>query len=316
MAWFFLLFTLVFLDANPFKIDFPVVEELSNEDYFNAQAKLHAINIDSLLEQLYPHHWTHSNYYKAKSPKEIFRGRLYKSLNQVLTHPAENKFPQAGLLKINGGGDRCIVLFCSYDKSYPDMLKNVISNLEEIGYNGFIWYRIGGYPNPTGVEIQYAGVPYAFKIFMIEEAFKLGFRFVLWLDSAMMPIRNPDPLFDLIKKEGALIKEIGPQNDFILPSTLNEIERLTGVNVLKYKHIRMSIFGLDREAHFVPLFLKAYREMVYLGTPFFSHLPEEYVITALKQIYFPNLPTTKVLLQGPIYFSARQKGFFFVNKHH
>ncbi len=289
---------------------------MSNEDYVLAQSKLMQINIDPLLNQLYPQDWRHSDYYLLNAPIEIFRGRLYRSLNQVMIHTAVEKLPEKGLLEINEGKDQCIVLFCSHDKKYPIMLKELIKNLEEIGYNGFIWYRIGGYPHPTGEEIQYAGVPYAFKLFMMEEAFQLGFRYVLWLDTAMVPIRNPNLLFDLIRKEGVLIKEIGPQNDYILPSTHKEIEMLTGVDVLKCKHIRMSVFGLDKEVSFAPLFLKTYREMVYKGTPFFSHLPEEFVITALRQVFFPDLPTKKPLLQGPDYFTAKQQGYFFVNRHH
>jgi len=316
MVMFNLVLSFILLHANPFKIDFPVKKEMSNEDYALAQSKLMQIDIDPLLNRLYPVDWRHSDYYRLKAPIEIFRGRLYRSLNQVMIHSAADKFPQKGLLEINEGKDQCIVLFCSHDKKYPNMLKELLKNLEEIGYDGFIWYRIGGYPNPTGEEIQYAGVPYAFKLFMMEEAFNLGFRHVLWLDTAMVPIRNPNLLFDLIRQEGVLIKEIGPQNDYILPSTHQEIEKLTGVDVLNCKHVRMSVFGLDKEAPFAPLFLKTYREMVYRGTPFFSHLPEEFVITALKQVFFPNLPNEKVLLQGPEYFTAKQQGYFFVNRHH
>ena len=72
-----------------------------------------------------------------------------------------------------------IVSFASYDKNYYTLLKSIPAALEKCGFNGYFLYRMGGFPNPTGIEIQYIGVPYAFKIFMMVEAQKMGFDQVL-----------------------------------------------------------------------------------------------------------------------------------------
>jgi hypothetical protein len=44
--------------------------------------------------------------------------------------------------------------------------------------------------------------PYAFKIFGIKEAIRLGYKVMIHLDSSFWAIKNPDPLFDIVNEHG------------------------------------------------------------------------------------------------------------------
>ena len=47
--------------------------------------------------------------------------------------------------------------------------------------------------------------PYAFKLYAIDEARRLGFSTILWLDSGIYAIRNIDPLFVAVEDAGVYI---------------------------------------------------------------------------------------------------------------
>jgi hypothetical protein len=77
-----------------------------------------------------------------------------------------------------------------------DRLKN---SLIHHGYAGdFLFYR-NEYPpySPTHEEN-----PYAFKIYGIREAIRLGYKTIIQIDCSFWSIRNPMPLFDIIIDKG------------------------------------------------------------------------------------------------------------------
>jgi len=51
--------------------------------------------------------------------------------------------------------------------------------------------------------------PYAFKIYAIEDAYKMGFTKVLWLDSSIVFVKNSKPIFDWIDEKGFFFEEAG-----------------------------------------------------------------------------------------------------------
>jgi len=44
--------------------------------------------------------------------------------------------------------------------------------------------------------------PYAFKIYAFREAFRRGYKVVVWLDCSLWAIQNPMPIFDIINEKG------------------------------------------------------------------------------------------------------------------
>lgn len=183
--------------TNPFLIDFPKQKDISLEEYLYIQEKLREIDIVPLLQKLYPNKGKYSEF-------TGFKDRCSVGINQKLINIEKDQIPFQKLEKIGAGGRYCIVSCAPYDDNRNILLEGLIKQLHQTGFNGYIYYRIGGYPNPTGREIKYCGVPYALKIFMMMEANSLGFNKVLWLDSALWPVNDPTLFFKNIEKTGAV----------------------------------------------------------------------------------------------------------------
>ncbi len=320
----FILFPLL-LTGNPFKINFPEKENISEKEYEEIQTQLRKIDLEPFLTDFYPKNppkkflkpWSSSI-----ATKEDFSRRISKALSQNLI--TKDKSPIKELIKVNAGGDNCIVCYVTLNGKYEALIQNLLKELEKTGFNGHVLYMIGGFPNPTGKEIQYCGVPYCFKIFALLEAEKMGFHKVLWIDSAFSPLKDPTPLFTWIEKEGAFLKMHPSFKKFLLPKTQDYLENLTGVDVLKVEYVSAQIIGFDLREPKVKDFMKKYYELVELGFPFFSCFPEEYVFTSIigqnpaiwkKQPYEnlifsekKDMEKTKAYLQ--------KKGFFFLQKEH
>ena len=128
---------------------------------------------------------------------------------------------------------------------------SIAEALSQTGFNGYFLCQIGGYPNPTGKEICYAGVPYAFKIFMMLEAYMKGFTNVLWIDSACLPLNDPTPLFDEIEKNETLFHLYPTHHtsvSYIFDSTRQLLGELTGTDVLHANYLVTIVFGLKMTA--------------------------------------------------------------------
>lgn len=272
------------LCGNPFKIDFPAKENLSNEDLMAVQQELQKIDLRPVLDEFYPQNppkksiWSWSS---KLATKEDFYNRISKSLQQTFINPAKGQFPSEHLIKINQGGDRCIVCYVSFNGKYADLISSLPKQLEKTGFNGYFFYKVGGFPNPTGKEIQYCGVPYCFKIFTLLEAQKKGFQKVLWIDAAFLPLKNPAPLFEWLETHGCFLKTHAPFSKFILPKTQALIEKVSGVDVLKNRYVSAQIIGFDLANPLSQEFISEYYRLVEIGYPFLSCFPEEYVFSCI-----------------------------------
>ncbi len=269
---------------NPFEIQFPQKQALTNKDYLSVQKRLKAINIPNVLKR-----WEGD---LVHFPIEQFWGRCAGGVGLNLIQPGAHQLPVQECVKMGKGSTRCIVSYASYNRNYPNLLKSMVPALKQTGFDGYFLYRIGGFPNPTGEEIKYAGVPYCFKIFLMLEAQKLGFDSVLWVDAAMLPLADPAPLFDWIEEKGYLFCGWGfPPDDWrqeIYPATLHVLENLTGVNVLQATYLRGGFWGLKMTEPQTKEIIDLYYRCVRLGTPFLSNYPEEYVMTAIMGKVMPG----------------------------
>lgn len=255
-------------------------ENLSHEDFIQIQEILLAKQKDLgvLVRKLYP---TEKPGYL---PLEDFMGRCLRGVRQILIDPTQGWLPEVRLEKINEGGDRCIVTSVPYLRQYPELARSKVEQLRKVGFNGYYLYFVGGYPNPSGKEIQYVGVPYALKIFAMLDAQKRGFQKVLWIDSAAMPLKDPAPLFEELEKRGAFIHGWGAPKDFwryIFPETRQLLKKLTGTDVLHTFYINSVVFGLKMDTKLAHEFIDTYFSMLKLGTPFLSCFPEECVFMAI-----------------------------------
>jgi hypothetical protein len=63
--------------------------------------------------------------------------------------------------------------------------------------------------------------PYAFKLYTIEHAQKLGFKKILWLDASVYAVKDVTPVFEWMEEKGIFMEEAGHMvgnwcNDFTL----------------------------------------------------------------------------------------------------
>ena len=193
----------------------------------------------------------------------------------------KNLLPIQKLEKIGNGSDMCIVSYSSYNKHYPDFLRDIPEALKNTGFNGYFYYRIGGYPNPTGQEARFSGVPYAFKIFMMLKRIEWDLPKHL-VGLAVAPLNDPTPLFSMVDQSETLFYGFqGEEFLYILPSTRQHLKDLTGTDVLALNHVCGGIIGLNMKSKIVHDLIKNYYKFVAKGTPFLSCQPEECVLTAI-----------------------------------
>ncbi|MBM3199277.1 MAG: hypothetical protein FJZ58_08540 [Chlamydiae bacterium] len=332
MKQFLILFFLYpfILVANPFSLDLPLKDTLTLEDYVEIQSQLKkkALELDPLLEQWYPNpaptrsllHWS-----RPLSSKEDFKNRIYKGTTQILIDLEHNKLPQEEIIQINRGGPNCLVCYVTFNGQYEKLVKELPKHLEKVGFNGHLFCKIGGYPNPTGKEIQYCAVPYCFKIFTLLEAQKKGaFDKVLWIDAAFVPLKDPTPLFDWIDQHGYFFKMHAPFSKYILPKTRKFIQDTMQVDVLESRYVSAQIIGFNLKHPFAQEFISEYYKQVEVGFPFLSCFPEEYVFSAIvgkdpakwTPQPFTKLSFSEEKLRGRDVKWVQSEGYFFLQHIH
>jgi hypothetical protein len=104
----------------------------------------------------------------------------------------------------NDNKENCILIYASYNRNYPNALKRLVQYLTQSDYSGHILYRIGGWPNVEGGDLTLAHVPYAFKACFFKEAQRLGYKKVLWLDTAITPLVPVKDFFTALESKGYL----------------------------------------------------------------------------------------------------------------
>jgi len=310
---------------NPFLINVQEKTEYDVNDYISIQKQLDEKNIDDIIESLYTNK---NNFYQLND----FKRRINRGIKQKLLDNQNNP-PNKSIYKIGNydNNKNCIVCCTAFknDNNESRYLSsnNIITSLANAGYNGHFILFQGGFPNPTGKEMKYVGVPYCFKIFMMLEAVKLGFKNVIWLDSGCYSLNNPDPLFEILEKDDVLIKKVESNNNYNAMSfqkTIRLLNQLTKSDLHSAAYIETIVFGLNMLSDKVQNFIKEYYDMVDLGWPFFSIFPEEIVISAIfnKPNYKPllynnNIGNTLYIHEKYINETdARNKGYYFHHKNY
>lgn len=310
--------------SNPFRIDIVEKEDYTLEEWQDIQNRLRAKIPE--IEQ-----WVHEHTPNDFVPLEFILNRCLNGVRQTLIDGS--RMPLKQLFQIGHGGNRkhCFVCSTPFQNNRYDNSQTMKESLEKVHYNGHFLLWNGGFPNPTGKEVQYAGVPYCFKIFMMLEARKLGFEQIIWLDSACLALQSPDRLFELLETDHVLFRTF-PSNYFeqntyrfyVFPHTLDLLTQKVGRYICQDVNINSIVFGLDFTAPIIQQFVDEYYQMVEWGWPFLSYFPEEFVFATLF-----NSPTFSFLLKTreeheKLYIHeqhcdpeiARQYGFFFLQRHH
>lgn len=101
--------------------------------------------------------------------------------------------------------ENCIISFANTKNNYVKSLERLNESLRSNFDGDFIsWIGEGALGAPLHVDN-----PYAFKIYAFRKAKDLGYKNVLWLDSSVYAIKNVQPVFDEIKRDGFIFQEAG-----------------------------------------------------------------------------------------------------------
>lgn len=104
------------------------------------------------------------------------------------------------------GKDCAIISFANNRGNYYKALDRLEQSLKDVGFTGtFIGYRDEA---SIGAPLHIDN-PYAFKIFCFAKARVNGFKKIIYVDSAVWAIKNPDVLFELLEDNGYLMQEAG-----------------------------------------------------------------------------------------------------------
>ena len=290
----FMIFLSIFLltISSPFFIPYPICKNPTQEDYLRVEAAKETGIIQEKLLKLYEQERkllkldqkTFSKY------REEVLLRMELSLKGRLTDPKKLELPQANLIKINEGSPRIVVTCVGFGQRRPsNLVKRIEKELTDTGFNGYFYYRIGGYPTPRGEELSLSATPYAFKIFMMEEAKQLGFDHVLWLDARLIPLKDISPLFEILEQKNGFFNLAAPLAEKkVFLCAQKTLFSLTQKNYFDEKAISTPVFGLNMHHKDTENLVDDFYEACRLGTPFLSCYPEETVLSSLIAKHFPR----------------------------
>lgn len=159
-----------------------------------------------------------------------------------------DEIPQCGKIAVNcseESKENCLLVYASFNKSYPKDLKKLVENVSKSDFRGHILYRLGGWPNKEEGDLKLAHVPNAFKPCFFREAQRLGYQRVFWLDASILPLVSLNRIFETIASKGYFIpgngQYVGPfmneQAATSLKTTLDECSKIPSCSA--------GIFGVD-----------------------------------------------------------------------
>ncbi len=178
---------------------------------------------------------------------------------------------------------RCILLFGSFNGIYYDKVYLVLKELKDCGYSGHVLVRIGGFPNTENGGLKICHVPYAFKVAFLQEAKNLGYKEVLWIDSAMHPLTNLETIFQKIKENGSFFLSAGTLHD-MNPLPRLEASKALGITPEVYPsipHLPAGILGFNMEDPLTLRLLEYWHQATEQVIPCISWYPEELSLSIL-----------------------------------
>ena len=317
-------------NKNPFELNVKDSMSYTNDELREIQKQLEnkRDEVINLIKEMHP-----KNDENYKITIDDMVNRCSKSVFQKLIDVENDIYPTKALYKIGNGGNNknCFVCCTPLSNDRDARSKNIHQSLEKVGFNGHFYLFNGGFPNPNGIEMKYAAVPYCFKIFMMVEAKKLGFEKVIWLDSACYAVNNPDRLFDILESDDAIFRQFWPYTpgfltyeNTVYKETIKTLNSVTGGNLVNNINVCTIVFGLNFNSEKINRFVDEYYNMVKIGTPFLSYYPEEVVITAIfnkpeyNYVFYNREESHRLFIHDAYthnnYDNPKHWGFYFVQR--
>jgi hypothetical protein len=140
--------------------------------------------------------------------------------------------------------EQCVVCYASFNHNYgyPRKILGMKKWFWDKNFKGHFLYQMGGWPNTCEGSLRLAPVPYAFKVCMMKEAKRLGYKKALWLDTSMNPQKNFNKLFNILERDGYILLS---NNPFRLRDHGSEISRKSfGLTEDEYREIYQAVGGI------------------------------------------------------------------------
>jgi hypothetical protein len=145
---------------------------------------------------------------------------------------------------------------------HPQGIDRLEQSLKDVGWQGGVLTFRSVYPpaSPTHQEVNYG-----FKIYAIEEAVSQGYRNVLWVDSSVWAVKNPEPIFSIIQNQGYYLWDSGYRcSEWINDKTLNAFG-ITRAEAHDIAMISANIMGFDVQTEVSKTFLAHWRSAMANG---------------------------------------------------
>lgn len=104
---------------------------------------------------------------------------------------------------------KCVVSFANQNNRYLKNLSRLGESLSNFGRPNFDGDFLGFVGEASCGAPKHEENPYAFKIYCIQKAIDAGYTQILWLDSSCFAIKNIQPIFDEIERNGMIFQEAG-----------------------------------------------------------------------------------------------------------
>lgn len=179
--------------------------------------------------------------------------------------------------------DRCILLYGSHNGPYSSKVRTLLEELEQCGYSGHVLLRIGGFPNVSAGGLKLCHIPYSFKVAFLREATLLGYKKILWLDTALHPLTDLEGIFSQIEKRGYYFTETGMlsrNHEYHLEEASLSLDIPLQLHN-QIPHISAALIGLNMDCPEVVQFLDSWYEVTERLTPNINWLPEELSLSVM-----------------------------------
>ncbi|MBS0605550.1 MAG: glycosyltransferase family 2 protein [Verrucomicrobia bacterium] len=200
------------------------------------------------------------------------------------------QIPMSGVVHINSSGEEkenCIILYSTYNRNYPRALARLLNCIAQSDFKGDVLYRIGGWPDEAGGSLLLSHVPYAFKPCFFKEARRLGYKRILWLDTAVIPVASLNEIFAMIEDKGYFVMGnahmVGP---FMNPQAAVYFG-LTKEDTCKIPSCSSGLFGVDLSHKIGRDLLENWYRAAQDPDAFFTERPDQNALSIL--LYQSNI---------------------------
>jgi hypothetical protein len=143
-------------------------------------------------------------YFKNMTKRADLNYRIKQLRNFKLVGP-NGEMPITELYASNvreGTKDRCILIYGSYNRDYPEKARRLFEALKVCGYSGYIMLRIGGIPDISHGGARLCTIPWTWRINFFKEAVRRGFKQILYIDASYHPLNDLSEIFDVVDNYG------------------------------------------------------------------------------------------------------------------